>query len=83
MGLLEKDLSIGTPCPYETIPFWDSLYFSLSFALYRVFQASRWTNLKVQTSRVVVDLVDDVRDLNVGGIVATPPHRRLSGIKLS
>ena len=83
MALLDKDLSIGTLCPYETTPFWDSLlYFSLSFALYRVFQA-RWTNLKVQTSRVVVDLVDDVRDLNVGGIVATPPHRRLSGIKLS
>ena len=36
------------------------------------------THLKVQTAGVVVDLVDDVRNLDVCGVVAASSHRGLS-----
>ena len=39
-------------------------------------------HLKVQTSRVVVYLVDDVRHLDVCGVVAASSHRSLSRRKL-
>ena len=78
LQILDKDPSFCILCPF----YWDTEYFSLPLVLYRVFHARR-TNLKVQTAWVIVDLVDDVRDLNISGIVAAPPHCRLSGIKLS
>ena len=40
-------------------------------------------DLQVEGAGVVVDLVDDVRDLNVCGVVSTPPHSGLAAYDLS
>ena len=40
-------------------------------------------DLQVEAAGVVVDLVDDVRDLNVCGVVSAPPHGGLPEQELS
>ena len=40
-------------------------------------------DLQVEGAGVVVDLVDDVRDLDVCGVVSTPPHSGLAAYDLS